>query len=193
MIDRAIKPAAVPESRMHMFSKVTDHCTWPRAAVAGGLGTLFALLLLILAGDTPPGELRLMVSSVSSNRVSVILTNTSRTSVEYFLRPWNSSDKILNRFRVRGKLEGFGEATLERMAFSTNRWRLVVNYASTLEKPFGSGSPTSGASFRASAARYARNRNWTRLSRWLEPPPSRVRTVFGPYLVGNELAAENTQ
>jgi hypothetical protein len=55
----------------------------------------------------------------------------------------------------------------------------TVNYASTLQKPFGSASRPPLSSFRRKLSNYAWRRDWKLMSRWMDPTP-RVNTIFSP-------------
>jgi hypothetical protein len=131
------------------------------------------------------GELRFKVSAASSNSVSLVFTNSRKTSIDYYIsqqaypvayyRPTSGTKR---------KIPGRSAEIIELAAFSTNRWRYVVTYASA----FPNTSDSSNSWFfelRANVARHAWNHDWKRISQWVTPWPP-TKTIVSREMLGNQ-------
>ena len=122
------------------------------------------------------------VRSSNSNRVSFIITNTSKVPMEYRTAiqnrqdgDWLAPDIWLSREdRI---LAGQSTVTVEASAPSRNPWRLYVIYARQAPPPLMHG-------IREKLAEFSNNHHWQRLGQWFDPEP-KFKNTYGPKMIGN--------
>ena len=133
-----------------------------------------------------PGEVRLTLSSISSNRVVVTLTNTGAATLEFFSMHetfWPNSRADFPS--ESGTMPGHSARTFELRPEGTNQWRMRVLFGAILPSPYGSASPPWFPAFRIEIKNYAVNHGWPRVSQWMDPL-RKTKTLWGPMMLGNQ-------
>src|SRR4051794_38625373 len=75
------------------------------------------------------GEVRLIVSPVSSNRVLVTITNSFKTTIGYYLCAQGSEATGIKGLTVAGgKVSGCGTKIIQTPGYGTNHWRFALEY-----------------------------------------------------------------
>ncbi len=120
-----------------------------------------------------------------STSVSFVVTNSFRRPVVYYLEgqvdnlgSWGKS--TLHCSNYTGHISGCSTETISIRTLSPNRWRLVVLHAESWQTSLLTQR-------RRKLAGFARQHNWKRLSAWLEPSGSFIRSP-GSEMVGNKPA-----
>ena len=116
---------------------------------------------------------------------SFIITNSFRKPVVYYLEEdilANASwrEPIFHYTNYTGRILGRSAETIIVKADTVQPWRFFVVYNDSWITSFVVNT-------RARLARFASGQNWTRLSKWLQPPSS-FRRVSSPAMLGNKPA-----
>lgn len=143
--------------------------------VAVGVGFIAAW-----SGDDK-GELKVTVFPAPSNQVSLLITNNSTNSVQYYFYVRELSEQQIHALpSYDGRIAHHSARIVEMPGYSTNRWTFQIAYA-----PLGGYGSKPGLMEKAIA--FASKHNWNGIARRMNPR-STIKTIFGPIMLGNQPA-----
>ena len=149
---------------------------------------VFGLIAWAIWPAANQGEVRVAFAGISmkdTNVVLFVLTNSSRTPVEYFQDVisqtngiWQESDGSVPP--PRGGIMGQNTLTVHQPIVPANRWRVQIEYADSFD-------PSLVGRIRESLSAFASGHGWNRLGSWFNPK-LKLRFASGPEMLGNQPA-----